>query len=109
VSIFHSLQGQHNELDIGGKDQWASAMIRPSFPVTQNFSIQIETGYQYNNSEDVDGIGDDSDIYKITLAPTIIVQSGFGPAPEIRFLTTYLNGSERESDVLVGIQADMWW
>jgi maltoporin len=109
VSVFHSLQAQHNDLENGGKDQWASAMVRPILPVTQNFSIQTEMGYQYNDAEDAAGVGDNQTTYKITLAPTIVVQTGFGPAPEIRFLTTYLNGSDRESDVLVGIQADMWW
>ncbi|USD67059.1 carbohydrate porin [Vibrio sp. SCSIO 43136] len=110
VSIFHSIQGQHNNLDAGGKDSWASAMIRPSFPISQNFFIATEAGYQYNKWEDAAGVGDDQTNYKLTLAPTVIVPSGFGPAPEIRFLATYLDGSARDkADLLVGIQADMWW
>ncbi|EGQ7851337.1 carbohydrate porin [Vibrio vulnificus] len=110
VSIFHSIQGQYNDLDNGGKDSWASAMIRPSFPVAQNFFIATEAGFQYNKWEDSNGVGDDATNYKLTVAPTIIVPTGFGPAPEIRFLATYLDGSMRDkADVLVGIQADMWW
>lgn len=110
VSIFHSIQGQYNDLDNGGKDSWASAMIRPSFPVSKNFFIATEAGYQYNKWEDANGVGDDATNYKLTVAPTIIVPTGFGPAPEIRFLATYLDGSERDkADLLVGIQADMWW
>ncbi|WP_436323811.1 carbohydrate porin [Vibrio cidicii] len=110
VSIFHSIQGQYNDLDNGGKDSWASAMIRPSFPVSKNFFIATEAGYQYNKWEDANGVGDDATNYKLTVAPTIIVPTGFGPAPEIRFLATYLDGSARDkADLLVGIQADMWW
>ncbi|EJO9870765.1 carbohydrate porin [Vibrio vulnificus] len=110
VSIFHSIQGQYNDLDNGGKDSWASAMIRPSFPVSKNFFIATEAGFQYNKWEDSNGVGDDATNYKLTVAPTIIVPTGFGPAPEIRFLATYLDGSMRDkADVLVGIQADMWW
>ncbi|ASU22007.1 maltoporin [Vibrio qinghaiensis] len=110
VSIFHSIQGQYNDLDNGGKDSWASAMIRPSFPVAQNFFIATEAGFQYNKWEDANGVGDDATNYKLTVAPTIIVPTGFGPAPEIRFLATYLDGSMRDkADILVGIQADMWW
>ncbi|MFH4664868.1 carbohydrate porin [Vibrio cidicii] len=110
VSIFHSIQGQYNDLDNGGKDSWASAMIRPSFPVSKNFFIATEAGYQYNKWEGANGVGDDATNYKLTVAPTIIVPTGFGPAPEIRFLATYLDGSARDkADLLVGIQADMWW
>nr|WP_269212336.1 carbohydrate porin [Vibrio cholerae] len=110
VSIFHSIQGQYNDLDNGGKDSWASAMIRPSFPVSKNFFIATEAGFQYNKWEDANGVGDDATNYKLTVAPTIIVPTGFGPAPEIRFLATYLDGSMRDkADLLVGIQADMWW
>ncbi|EEX37068.1 maltoporin [Vibrio metschnikovii] len=110
ISLFHSIQGQYNDLDKGGKDSWASAMIRPSFPISNNFFIATEAGFQYNKWEDANGLGDDATNYKFTIAPTIIVPTGFGPAPEIRFLATYLDGSQRDkSDLLVGIQADMWW
>ncbi|CAM3682764.1 Maltoporin precursor [Vibrio aerogenes CECT 7868] len=110
VSVFHSIQGQYNDLDNGGKDSWLSAMVRPTFPVSQNFSIVTEAGYQYNRWEDASGSGDHATNYKLTVAPTIVVPTGFGPAPEIRFLATYLDGSMRDkADLLVGIQADMWW
>lgn len=110
VSIFHSIQGQYNDMDNGGKDSWASAMIRPSFPVAKNFFIATEAGYQYNKWEDSNGVGDDQTNYKLTIAPTVIVPTGMGPAPEIRFLATYLDGSARDkADLLVGIQTDMWW
>ncbi|NAX39126.1 maltoporin, partial [Vibrio sp. V26_P1S5P106] len=110
ISIFHSIQGQYNDLDNGGKDSWASAMVRPSFPISQNFFVATEAGFQYNKWEDQYGVGDNATNYKLTVAPTVIVPTGFGPAPEIRFLATYLDGSKRDnSDLIVGIQADMWW
>lgn len=110
VSIFHSIQGQYNDMDNGGEDSWASVMVRPSFPVTKNFFVATEAGYQYNKWEDANGVGDHATNYKLTVAPTVIVPSGFGPAPEIRFMATYLDGNHRDkADLIVGIQADMWW
>jgi len=109
VSVFHSLQGQYNNMEDGAKDYWTSAMVRPSFPVKQNFFIATEFGYQYNQWEDKNGSGDNATQYKASIAPTIIVPTGMGPAPEIRFLATYLDGDKRDKDFIVGIQADMWW
>ncbi|MGR5284340.1 carbohydrate porin [Vibrio maritimus] len=110
VSIFHSIQGQYNDLEKRGKDSWASAMVRPTFPISKNWSIATEAGYQYGDWSDANDDGGSAYDYKLTIAPTVTVGTGFGPAPEIRFLATYLDGSNRDkADLLVGIQADMWW
>lgn len=109
VNVFHSIQGQYNDMEDGAIDYWTSAMVRPSFPVVENFFIATEFGYQYNNWKDASGSGDNATQYKATIAPTIIVPTGMGPAPEIRFLATYLDGDKRDKDFIVGIQADMWW
>jgi len=66
------------------------------------------------NYEDRNGEKADSYDYKLTIAPTMVVSSGFGPNPEIRFLASYLDGQDRDGngkdgDFIVGIQADMWW
>ncbi|GAL33406.1 maltoporin [Vibrio maritimus] len=110
MSIFHSIQGQYNDLEKRGKDSWASAMVRPTFPISKNWSIATEAGYQYGDWSDENDVGGSAYDYKLTIAPTVTVPTGFGPAPEIRFLATYLDGSNRDkADLLVGIQADMWW
>ncbi|KJY86935.1 maltoporin [Vibrio neptunius] len=110
VSVFHSIQGQYNDMDDGSTDSWASAMLRPTFPVSQNFFIATEAGYQYNHAESVSDVTTTSYDYKFTVAPTINVNTGFGPVPELRFLATYLDGDTRDkADLIVGIQADMWW
>ncbi|MCJ2376294.1 carbohydrate porin [Vibrio sp. ZSDZ34] len=110
VSIFHAIQGQYNDLEKRGKDSWASAMIRPTFPLAKNWALATEAGYQYGDYSDEAGNGGSGYDYKLTVAPTLSINTGFGPAPEIRFLATYLDGSARDkADLLVGIQADMWW
>ncbi len=110
MNYFTSIQGQYNDYDDGGNDYWTSAMVRPTYSVNENFFVATELGFQHTGYENVDGTtGTDND-YKLTIAPTVVVNTGMGPAPEIRFLATYLDGTAREkSDVIVGIQADMWW
>ncbi|MBC7005693.1 carbohydrate porin [Photobacterium sp. BZF1] len=88
------------------------AMVRPVYtmPSIDNFVIASEFGYTDSS------IADDA-TYKATIAPTWTVDTGFGPAPEIRLLATYIQGSEgvsggnptKDSDVIVGAQIDMWW
>ncbi|CAK3729038.1 maltoporin [Vibrio sp. 10N.286.55.E10] len=113
VNIFHSLQTQYNDFDNGDTDGWVSAMVRPTFPISENFFIATEAGYMYNY-EDRNGESKNSYDYKLTVAPTLVVHSGFGPSPEIRFMASYLDGemqdgTGKEGDFVVGIQADMWW
>ncbi|MGR5319696.1 carbohydrate porin [Vibrio sp. DNB22_19_1] len=113
VSVFHSIQTQYNDFEDKSSDGWVSAMVRPSFPVAQNFFIATEGGMMYNY-EDRNGESNSSYDYKLTVAPTMVVSSGFGPNPEIRLLASYLGGEDREGnskdgDFIVGFQADMWW
>ncbi|NUY57728.1 carbohydrate porin [Salinivibrio sp. EAGSL] len=109
VSVFHSIQGQYNDMNDGSTDSWVSAMVRPTFPISENLSFVTEAGYLQNHGEDAAGNTTDSYDYKLTAAPTFKVDTGFGPTPELRLLATYINGDERDSDVIMGIQADMWW
>lgn len=111
IGIQHSFQAQYNNLEKRGEDLWASATIRPSFPVVNNFKILTELGYQYGYRKQESGSTSDSHTWKFAVAPTITVHSGVGSiAPEIRFLATYLDGTNRdEPEYLVGIQTVVWW
>ncbi|OIN26645.1 carbohydrate porin [Vibrio barjaei] len=118
VSLFPSIQAQYNDLATGeartsgGYNFWASAMIRPTIPVSQHFYLQGEVGYVYNNWG-----GDSWKQSKYTIAPTFILPTSLGVAPEIRFLATYLPESwthkneqgQPDKDFIVGFQADVWW
>ncbi len=113
MNVFHSIQTQYNDFDNGDSDGWVSAMVRPTFPVSENFFIATEAGYMFNY-EDRNGESKDSYDYKLTVAPTIVVHSGFGPSPELRFLASYLDGETndgkgKDGDFILGFQADMWW
>ena len=110
VNFFTSLQAQYNDFDDGGNDYWMSAMVRPTYNASPNFFVATELGIQHSGYENADGSSGTANDYKFTIAPTMVIHTGMGPAPEIRFLATYLDGTERaNSDVIVGIQADMWW
>lgn len=112
MNYFTSLQAQYNDYDDGGNDYWMSAMVRPTYNVSESFFVATEFGYQYSEVEAVNGDTSSSNVVKATLAPTVVVNTGMGPAPEIRFLATYLSDAgtnNGDSDFIVGIQADMWW
>ncbi|WP_325894800.1 carbohydrate porin [Grimontia sp. NTOU-MAR1] len=132
IGFFPAIQGQYN--DEAGKDDttytyWYSAMMRNTFPVADNFFVQTDIGWYKQNYN-----GNSSYQSKYTVAPTFIMSDGESSA-EIRFMVTYLpeswtnesyvrdaNGDiERDpdagyqyktqngSDVIVGIQADVYW
>ena len=118
VSLFPSIQAQYNDMATGdartdgGYNYWASAMVRPTIPVSQHFYLQGEAGYVYNNWN-----GNSWKQTKYTVAPTFILPTSLGVAPEIRLLATYLPESwtskdskgDAASDFIVGFQADVWW
>ncbi|WP_369433681.1 carbohydrate porin [Psychromonas sp. MME1] len=113
INLFPALQAQYNDNDDSSYNYWTSAMIRPTFPVFDNFFIATEFGVSHAYAEDSNG----NETYKgnnakATLAPTWIIGTGQGPAPEIRLLGTYLDHAgtnNGDSDFILGLQADMWW
>ena len=105
INLFPSLQAQYNDHETGEYDYWMSAMIRPTFPVADNFYVQTEAGYAYKNWNGSSWIEQ-----KLTIAPTFVMGTGSGPAPEIRFLASYLPQKTDDGDYIVfGVQADVWW
>lgn len=114
VQFLPTLSYQYNDYEQGGHDSWYAAALRPVFPINEFFMVQTEIGYVKNNLI-VDSIDQSSHSSKVTLAPTFTVNTGVGPSPEIRLLTTYVNRSYSASwmksreDLYAGIQADMWW
>ncbi|MFT6988014.1 MAG: maltoporin [Psychromonas sp.] len=130
ISFFPSIQGQYNDHDadgqwtydttaggLGAYDYWVSAMVRSNFPVADNFFVSSEIGTVHNNWN-----GETSSQSKITVAPTWIIGTGQGPAPEIRLLASYIDNAwgpardqdengdlKYDHDIVIGMQADMWW
>ncbi|WP_026971070.1 carbohydrate porin [Aliagarivorans marinus] len=117
ILLFPWIQYEYNDRDANSyfvehhdfdkKDYFWSVGVRPVFtlPSVEGFAIATEMSY-------MDGKGDDRDNFKFTVAPTWSLATGTGPAPEIRVMATYLDRSgtnDMKSDVLVGVQADMWW
>ena len=116
------LVGLYEETDYGGPnaDQWwASAGVRPVYHFNDRFSIALEAGVDWADSEP---LGTDGHLWKITLAPQISRGGRFFSRPVIRPFITYAEWSddfkgliggtpyEHKTDGLsYGIQAEAWW
>ncbi|WP_408619563.1 carbohydrate porin [Celerinatantimonas sp. YJH-8] len=94
------LQHSHDRYMKDDQYDWATLNIRFNQQLTENFSLQYETTYQYM---DIDPKGLDShnavkgSFYKLTFAPTFRADNfaGFFDRPEIRFFATYMNWSQQ--------------
>lgn len=107
ISLFPSIQGQYNDMDEDGYNYWLSAMIRPIFPVSENFFVQTEFGTVYNNWN-----GGSWNQQKATIAPTYIIGTGLGVDPQIRFMATYVNNAwsvDEGSDIILAVQTTVNW
>ncbi|MDG3085322.1 carbohydrate porin [Vibrio hannami] len=99
---------------------WAVG-VRPHNQITENFAMQYEVGYEYID-EKKDG-GAEGGLFKATIAPTIMLETGFWARPQIRVFATYAqwdddaaakldSGYTRDgaTDVLnFGVQAEVWF
>ncbi|MDV7105111.1 carbohydrate porin [Vibrio sp. TH_r3] len=102
------------------RDIWAAG-VRPHNQITDNFAMQYEVGYEYID-EKKDG-GAEGGLFKATIAPTIMLETGFWARPQIRVFATYAQwdgdaSSKLDSgytrggatDVLnFGVQAEVWF
>ncbi|WP_295895737.1 carbohydrate porin [uncultured Vibrio sp.] len=81
------------------------AMVRPVYtvPSIDNFALASEFGITDQNNNDGDAQ------YKATIAPTWSMATGFGPAPELRLMASYVSNADGLNDVIVGAQVDVWW
>ncbi|WP_026958458.1 carbohydrate porin [Aliagarivorans taiwanensis] len=96
---------QFEWVDDGDDDAWAYSLgVRPVFtlPAVDNFAIATEAAISDRDS-------DDAMVYKLAIAPTWSMATGTGPAPEIRVMAAYYNGDNQDSDVVFGVQTDVWW
>lgn len=107
ISLFPSIQCQYNDMDDSGYNYWVSAMIRPIFPVSDNFFVQSELGTVYNNWN-----GGSWGQQKATIAPTYIIGTGLGVDPQVRFMASYVNNAwsvSEGSDIILAVQTTVNW
>lgn len=89
------------------------AMVRPVYTLPEFDHVMIASEFGYTDDEANQG----NATFKATVSPTWTVETGYGPAPEIRLLATYLKGNPGVSsnadtddyDIIIGVQVDMWW
>ncbi|MFM2486809.1 carbohydrate porin [Celerinatantimonas yamalensis] len=125
------VQRSHNRYLNGDKYDWATANLRLNQQLTENFSMQYETTYQYMdiNPQQLNGNSAvKGSFYKVTIAPTFrpTAFKSFFDRPEIRLFATYMNWSQdlnhySSSDALggsgfhsggqvnVGVQMETWF
>jgi maltoporin len=112
----------YQDTDYGGpnsSEQWASFGVRPIFHITDTFSIALETGVDFVDSEPL-GVNDY--LWKITLAPQISRGRKFFSRPALRAFITYakwgeefrgkVGGSAYRNELeglSYGVQLESWW
>lgn len=112
----------YQDTDYGGPDsseQWVSFGVRPIFHITDTFSIALETGVDFVDSEPL-GVNDY--LWKITLAPQLSRGRKFFSRPSLRAFITYakwgedfrgqVGGSAYRNELeglSYGVQLESWW
>lgn len=102
--------------------------VRPHNQITKNFAMQYEIGYEYLKEDMAGGV--DGGLYKVTIAPTLMLETGFWARPQIRAFVTYAkwdkgaigsaqgyfggidDGYTRNGDtdtLNFGVQAEVWF
>lgn len=95
--------------------------VRPHNQITTNFAMQYELGYEHIKEDKVDGA--DGGFYKVTIAPTLMLETGFWARPQIRAFVTYAKWDDEaaakidsgytrngDTDTLnFGVQAEVWF
>lgn len=101
--------------DQGEDTSVLSAVVRPVYKINDNVSMQFEAGYAMMD-DGTDTYGE----YKLTVAPTLKLDTnGFWNRPELRAFVTYVGqdkdlgdisrGSDGESELRFGTQAEVWF
>ena len=107
-----------------------SAELRPSYHVNDYFKIQVDAHYQALKVKDARaGFDETAQMFKLTVAPTIVTGYGFFARPEIRFFATLgvwndgavalANGlgtqiasnafGNDKHGISFGVQLESWW
>ncbi|TCL62055.1 maltoporin/sucrose porin [Hydrogenispora ethanolica] len=95
---------QENE-DWNLDQTWKSIGCRPVYHFTKNFALQFEAGYdqvETKNQNDVSGS-------KLTIAPTITLDTGFYARPQLRVFASRFNPDQGDSYMTYGVQMEVWW
>jgi maltoporin len=114
--------GVYQDTKYGGpnsREQWISAGIRPVYFFNDRFSLALEAGVDWADSEPM---GTDGHLWKVTLAPQVSRGGKFFSRPVIRPFITYAKWSDDFKGLVggtpyenatdgwsYGIQAEAWW
>jgi len=114
--------GLYEDTKFGGpnsRQRWASAGIRPVYFFNDRFSIALEAGVDWVDSQP---LGTDGHLWKVTLAPQLSRGGEFFSRPVLRAFVTYAKWSdefkgmvggtayENATDGLsFGMQVEAWW
>ena len=111
LMVFPHVMYEKTELDAGQEMDLKSVVIRPVFPMPSlpNFMVIVEAGHVVTENDFVQN-GTPQEQNKVVVAPTFVMGTGEGPAPEIRLFVGHVGGdSTGNNTTIAGFQADLWW
>jgi maltoporin len=91
--------------------------VRPAWKLSKNFSLVGEVGgsEQWNKSISTSALAS----YKVTIAPTLALDSGVGARPQLRVFATYVGQDKalglisadgtKDHEIKFGVQTEVWW
>jgi maltoporin len=91
VLVYQDISGPNSS---GGKI--ISAELRPAYQFTEHFKLAGDLFYQSINY-DASGVAD-ANLMKVTVAPTLVLGSGYYARPELRFFVTYGSWNQGAAD-----------
>ncbi len=121
TNLILGAQQKHDVNYDGHENTWLVAGVRSMYYVTENFAMQVETGYNWSkeesNDQEVSG-----GLATFTIAPTLKLKSSFFSRPEIRAYVSYAKFSgdydasamdgydTTDQDMITfGAQAEAWF
>ncbi|MBK1791296.1 carbohydrate porin [Persicirhabdus sediminis] len=120
-----SMQGTivWDEVDVGvegmdSRNSWVSFGLRPQYHFTDHFSVALEAGIDYVDSD----LFDSGTVYKFTIAPQLTPKRDYFSRPALRLFLTWATWSDDlegyvaprtngddTSGLSAGIQVESWW
>lgn len=121
--VMPSLIYQISDYDTAKDDpKWLNFVVRPVYHFSKNFALQTEFGIdQIKDHDPAENWKGDGIVRKLTIAPTLTLDTGFWARPQLRAYVTHATWSGninptgmtayagKDSITTYGVQMEVWW